>query len=362
MLKALEAVETLALASGETLRLRRAWGSGEDLTLEYSDAGGGAVGARLVRDAAEREALLERLAGPGVEQVGEVVVHLGGSDERLRLLRRYASRGKVVVHRPAKRAVVRVRDEDQWVKVLRRSRLEEVAQSHLRAAERLRGSGLLVPEVTQVDERGAVHLTHVPGTPLHQLLDSEEALPRVREAAEVLCTLHHTLMEDLPHHGAAEELRATEQAVSALERLEPESGKWARAALGLLQGEAANAREAGRGAVTLHRDFHDKQVLLGDARGLVDLDTLAAGDAELDVANLVVHLHLRGSQGRLRDPESTAAAFEDQYQAARGEGLSPRLLELYRRTTAVRLYCVYHLRPSPPFVLERLRSLAGKAG
>ncbi|RMF21911.1 MAG: hypothetical protein D6760_08480, partial [Deltaproteobacteria bacterium] len=47
----------------------------------------------------------------------------------------------------------------------------------------------------------------------------------------------------------------------------------------------------------LHRDFYDKQVLLdGDRPVLLDMDTVCAGDAELDVGNFRAHLYLRGLQ------------------------------------------------------------------
>ncbi len=52
----------------------------------------------------------------------------------------------------------------------------------------------------------------------------------------------------------------------------------------------------------LHRDFFDKQVVVdADGRpGLLDFDTLAAGEAAVDVANMLVHLELRRCSGCAR--------------------------------------------------------------
>ncbi|WP_396134697.1 phosphotransferase [Cellulomonas sp. ATA003] len=54
--------------------------------------------------------------------------------------------------------------------------------------------------------------------------------------------------------------------------------------------------------MTVHRDLHDKQLLVDGSGGigLLDFDLAAAGEAALDLANLLVHLELRVHQGCAR--------------------------------------------------------------
>ncbi|MGH2949349.1 MAG: phosphotransferase family protein, partial [Solirubrobacteraceae bacterium] len=97
----------------------------------------------------------------------------------------------------------------------------------------------------------------------------------------------------------------------------------------------------------LHRDLHDKQVLVDPhgGVGLLDFDTLATGDPALDVGNLLAHLDLRALQGRCTpdDAGRAAAAFLAGYEA--GADLEERAA-VFAAATRVRLACVYALRPA----------------
>ncbi|CAN5359699.1 hypothetical protein BH20ACT9_BH20ACT9_00700 [soil metagenome] len=85
----------------------------------------------------------------------------------------------------------------------------------------------------------------------------------------------------------------------------------------------ARARLAGPPGppVMVHRDFYDKQAFVGnDGRvELLDFDTLARGEAALDVANALAHVELRVLQARLARPaaDRVAAAFLEGYRPAR---------------------------------------------
>jgi aminoglycoside phosphotransferase (APT) family kinase protein len=106
-------------------------------------------------------------------------------------------------------------------------------------------------------------------------------------------------------------------------------------------------------------------VVDGDGRaGLLDFDTLAVGEAALDVANALVHFELRALQ-RLCLPEQARAAtleFLDAY----GPGPEVRRrLDAYADATRLRLACVYAFRPLsstlPALLLGSIgRSLLGK--
>ena len=105
----------------------------------------------------------------------------------------------------------------------------------------------------------------------------------------------------------------------------------------------------------LHRDLHDKQLLLDDAGtvGMIDVDTLAVGERALDVANLLVHLELRQAQGLLA-PELAQAA-----RAGFRSGLGTAVLPVsrvgaYTRATRLRLAGVYAFRPRWRAVAQQL--------
>nr|MBA3329220.1 phosphotransferase [Solirubrobacterales bacterium] len=109
--------------------------------------------------------------------------------------------------------------------------------------------------------------------------------------------------------------------------------------------------------VTVHRDLHDKQLLVDDegAVGILDFDTLATGEAALDLGNLVVHLELRALQGACTAGAARAAreALLDAY--APDEALLVRA-GTYAQATRLRLACLYALRPAPPAVVPELLS------
>ncbi|MDP8987759.1 MAG: phosphotransferase, partial [Actinomycetota bacterium] len=108
-------------------------------------------------------------------------------------------------------------------------------------------------------------------------------------------------------------------------------------------------------AALVHRDLHDKQVLVAPAGdvGVLDLDTLAWGETALDVANLLVHLELRALQGGcpLSRAEVAAAAFLDGYRPA--PAVTARL-GAFAASTRLRLACVYAFRPTWAGVVSAL--------
>jgi aminoglycoside phosphotransferase (APT) family kinase protein len=109
--------------------------------------------------------------------------------------------------------------------------------------------------------------------------------------------------------------------------------------------------------VAVHRDLHDKQLLVGDdgAVGLLDFDTLAAGEAALDVANLLVHLELRALQDACAPAVARAAANALLDAYAPGDALRARV-RAYAQATRLRLACLYAVRPGPPGLVGELLS------
>ncbi len=117
--------------------------------------------------------------------------------------------------------------------------------------------------------------------------------------------------------------------------------------------------------VLLHRDFYDKQVFWdktgsgAEADGLLDFDTLAVGEAALDLANALVHFELRALQGTC-SPElaqAAAAALVTGYapdSAVRGR------MQVYANATRLRLACVYACRPAGISLSPQLFAQVGR--
>jgi aminoglycoside phosphotransferase (APT) family kinase protein len=114
--------------------------------------------------------------------------------------------------------------------------------------------------------------------------------------------------------------------------------------------EAAPAR-----LVMMHRDLHEKQLLIvrGQPIALLDLDELGPGDPAIDVGNLLAHFELRAIQNPARRARTrlVAEAFLDGYSA------EPELLTrvpAYLLSARLRLAAVYAFRAAPEDLVEAL--------
>lgn len=350
-----DAVDPGALVS---LRLERAWPRRPGhLLLDYALPDGTRVAGQWFagsdRDAGRdtesldglRRATARTAAVPGavvVDPGSGVVLQAGGADRRLTGLASLASRdgARLVAHRPERRGVVRLVDPVRWVKVVRRDRAlpcaapvgpREVAVARLLDASKADGS---------------TTWSHVAGRTLHDLLRS--GLDASRQAAvgravgAAVRRVHDVVPGGLDHHGPDDELAVvTTWGQRLADHLDDDP---VARCLPQVQGVLADT-EPGPTA-TLHRDLHDKQVLVDedDQVGLIDFDTVAAGEGVLDLANLLVHLELRVRQERV----ATATAATIATALLDGYGWSHRhdeRLRAYAATTRVRLAAVYAFRP-----------------
>ncbi len=188
----------------------------------------------------------------------------------------------------------------------------------------------------------------LPGRTLHELLTGEDeaAVGAARRLGTALAALHAST----PAPGAPVHDAAAERAVLT---------RWLRlaSAHGVLR-RPVELPEVPRGDVPLvpvHRDLHDKQVLVDDRGelGLLDFDLAAAGDPALDVANLLVHLELRVHQGHCSTELGVAAAEAFLEGYAPGPGVLRRLA-YYEATARCRLVAVYGFRPAAAAAARRL--------
>jgi aminoglycoside phosphotransferase (APT) family kinase protein len=114
--------------------------------------------------------------------------------------------------------------------------------------------------------------------------------------------------------------------------------------------------------VLVHRDLHDKQLVVAPdgAIGMLDLDLATAGEAALDLANLLVHLRWRTLQGvcsRARSELCREALLD-------GYAPDPRVrdrLTAYAAATWLRLAGVYALRAAPAELVASLLDEAAAA-
>ena len=345
--------------------LRKASPKPDRLTLEVGTPGGEVSAAQWYVDPAQAaeaaRLLLDRFGHDTVSLLDDrLLLQRAGADRKLPVVHRIVARpGSVLVaHRAERRAVVRTGD-GRYVKVVRPERVDEL----LGPLGALRLPGVRTPQVLEVDERrGCVTTDAMPGRTVHtRLLDpgvpDDQAARDAHLTGTALRALHSHHDADLsrPAHTGEAELEAARRWLDAAVRhglLPPDA---CTRAYNVVATAVLGAPEP---LTTVHRDFHDKQVLVeGAAVGILDLDLACAGEPSVDVANLFAHLHLRHSQGVAGGDRVTAAA--NAFLAGYGEpAVRPDRFEAYVASTRLRLAGVYAFRPSRPGLSEELLEAA----
>jgi len=329
------------------------------LLLQLASPDGSAVGAqwfadrrRAVRVAAQTESRTGHDVHVRLLASAGVLVQTAGADRKLPVLHRLAARTDTVLvaHRPERRGVVRRVDgqgRSTYTKVLRPGRLRRTVAG---ASANVRG--VTLPRVTATDlEAGTLTCRALPGHTLHDILaDPARGEESIREIGlaigEAVAGLHAT---DPPpaldqRHDAQAEAEVTHawlERASALGLLPPQvpvADSVVR--LERLLGEAPCRR------TYLHRDLHDKQLMVDDGLtvGLLDFDLAATGEPALDLANLLVHLELRALQG-VCSPARAAACGAGLVAGYAPEPDVWRRVPGYALAARLRLAAVYSLRP-----------------
>ncbi|WP_420111676.1 hypothetical protein [Pseudactinotalea sp.] len=335
---------------------------GEHALLQVRDGAGASVAGQWFADHARAERVAEQTShgawGEAVERpLTDVVAQRRGADRRLRGLRdRCAEAGaRLRAHRPERRAVVEIRtgEATRYVKVVRP---EKLGEAQVRAMT-VSLDGVPTPRVLGVDSAaGTVTTAALTGPTVHEAIrmGAVDLGDHLHEVGRVLARLHAAdAPADVGRHGPEAEIAVVD--------------RW----LGLAEayGALAAPRSAVRAArarlpellthswaptALLHRDLHDKQIVLGAAGpGLLDLDLLAMGDPALDLANLVVHLELRARQGLM--PLDRATDLGERLLA--GYAPDPRTraaMAGYVLATRLRLVAVYSFRPASAAAAARL--------
>lgn len=255
--------------------------------------------------------------------------------------------GDLVSHRPGKRAVVRA--DDGFVKVVRPRKAADVVAASAQAAAF--GTVFAVPEHApdrEAEARGVVRFSTVAGRTLHGLGADRATTDGDWDAA---WRAWHTGWVrtvaadpgDAPVHDAEAEARVAMEWVAHAVRALPER------AAALETGAAAVTRGLRRHPsprlALSHRDLHDKQLLWdGERIGVLDVDTVARAEPELDLANLRVHVDLRLAQRHWSPARADVARRWIDRTADAVEADAARLAA-YAAATRLRLGCLYLFRP-----------------
>jgi len=263
------------------------------------------------------------------------------SDPRLPGLPAALRRGRLVAHRPGRRAVVH--SGTSYLKVLPPKRVDAFVD-RLAIVGPLLPPPLRAPRVLGVERSlGIVEIESMPGTPFHDLLIGADRAARdaaIEFAARLVLALADVDVDvstiDLPGATAGGEPRAWTTAIS---RLHP--------SLAIVNGplverlETLLERQQGDDVRSLvHGDLHDRNLLLHGEQGvLIDLDSMGIGDPAVDVGNLAAHLVLRA----LQRGDGLQIGNADADRLLDAAGASDRQRAHVARTLH-RLSCVYRLR------------------
>jgi Ser/Thr protein kinase RdoA (MazF antagonist) len=353
------------------LHLRRAWQRDlSRLGLQYVDAGGGVVPGQWWADkeqTADAHARLERAVGGALlARAGDELVLLqpGGADLKLPALGRVLGEpgAELLTHRPGRRAVVRLQTSGGtlYAKALRPSKVDRVRRAGEFVA-RLPARGFDVPETHSVDETGGLLVVReLPGRCLHDLAESDPSafIDGCGRAGRALRSLHETAPAWITVHGPAAEMGMLRDRVAGVGAFVP---AWHDAVRSASERVGAALGAVEHEAVVLHRDFYDKQIMI-DANGrvgLLDFDTLGAGEAALDLANMLAHLELRVLQGTCsrETAAQAAAAFVDGYDPAPA---TRARVPAYLDASRLRLAMLYAFWPKWTGITPRLLGSLGR--
>lgn len=337
------------------MQVRRAW----------PRAGGG-----ITFEAVDIE---NRVRAGSISASGKITVAPFACDPLIPGLAEVVAGGELLVHRFKRRAVVRLRPTDgapeRYMKLLARGTTEHIAAVSEYMQRAAVHAGFDAPQVEDVSQ-GRIVLSAVPGTSLHDLgerlsaaaagtTDPAEAAGQWDQAWQLWASRWPSLVSAPPdgeedgsdvlvsHDGAAEAATLKRWADHLVEHhaLNFRNNKVQALAEAISEDLS---QSAGLPLGLSHRDLHDKQILFDPATarlGLVDFDTASLAEPALDLANLAVHLEFRVAQGILQ-PALARSANSAVAEAVEALNVRADRFDAYRRSTRLRLACVYAFRPA----------------
>jgi aminoglycoside phosphotransferase len=344
-----------SLGAGE-LKLRRAWPRDENrLLLEYATPTGRIVGGQWSSDATLLEKVLRqtREVAPHArvfmaEADGlPIVLQADGADRVLPALAEFVQRtgGLLISHRIERRAVVRLdRPQTRFIKFVRSLDILQAAHDLGKIICDLPGRTFDAPAPLDMNRDELwVEWSALPGRSWRDAIIAAESPAFSSAVGRALREIHDAAIPStVPVHGAADESRVLT--------------RWVRHArlYDLVTDDAVRQAEAVTQALVrdpmpeclIHRDFHERQVVLSSQGhvGILDFDTLARGEAAIDLGNVLAHLDHAAKAGLA--PRAILAAHAGAF--LEGYGPSSQLLartDVYRAGTLLRLECLHAFRP-----------------
>lgn len=353
------------------LSLRRVWQRDLDrLGLQYVDAQGRVMPGQWYRDREQTLAAHGKLSRATPRAVlahaGDQLVLLqpDGADHKLPALQALLREpgAELLTHRPGRRAVVRHTSPagTLYAKALRPSKLGRILEANAFVAG-LPGRGFEIAPLHAIDEAsGLLVMCELPGVSLHDLAQSDAAgfVEGCSRAGRALRSLHVSAPDWLPTHDAAAEMNMLRDRLAGVGAFVPSRLDAVRSACEHVGGRLA---EPACNPVVLHRDFYDKQIVIaaGGGVGLLDFDTLGAGEASLDLANMLAHLELRVLQGACESATAAdaAAAFLDAYTP---DDATLARIPAYLDAARLRLAMLYAFWPKWAALTPRLLDAIGR--
>ncbi len=298
----------------------------------------------------ELEALAWRLEDdPAVGSVGEGTLRPYSS--RADLSKFNGLRGRILGYKPLRRAVSRFDDPSGvprcYAKYLRHGFAARVAERHslLQSWSSVNG-GFGVARLTDLRlDPDILVWQPVSGAPLKQALFAphyEPAPTMIDRVGRVIASLHLCPSRMVPRHDRQKELQTVASWLSVGKQLMEDPGALESAFSTLVEFEKGLATDVG---VVSHRDLHDGQLLISDEIAtILDVDTLALAEPELDLGNLLAHLDWNGLiRGEPRWRE-LADPFVAGYCEVVARSIDWDRLDWYRAAAALRLACVHSCR------------------
>ena len=345
--------------------LRRAWPRREGhVLLEYADALGRTVAGQWLADRTRldricRETIETRRGSACVVAVQgrHVLLQADGADRRLPgidRVRALMDPSVLLVHRAERRAVLRGRFEGKTVyaKVRRpgASTVAAIDAGQLAARSVFQGS-VSCPQLVRAEpEQGVAVWSAVPGVSLHDRLASHapphtDEIERIALAVGVALKKLHTApaMPTQPVHGPSDEAAILSRWQNHLRWACPDRASRIEP---LIESVCRRLARLPRVCAPIHRDLHDKQILIDadGGLGMIDFDTLALGDPALDLGNLIAQARLRVVQC-VWPPKIAERFIAALLDAARPDAAARARLEVWIEAASLRLACVYAFRP-----------------
>ena len=236
----------------------------------------------------------------------------------------------------------------------------ELADTHTLLAGKgfTAGSDVRIPALVGYLPEWEMLLTEdVAGASLADL--EREAFSRgVTMAARAIARLHACDHRPEREHATSAETELLEGWVALVGEVFADLRRTTADALEQVRAELASISAAPTSLV--HRDFYEKQVIIdGDDTILLDFDTLCTADPAIDLGNFIAHIKLARAKGIEVDADLEIAFLRayltgrDGAAGAVGEDFERRV-DVYTRSTLLRLVCLYSFWPKFQGVPARL--------